>query len=102
MFDVVNGKTLKGGKEFADLKPGFPDGIRCDTDGNVWSSSGWGEAENYGVQVFAADGDLIGKIHLPEICANLCFGGVRKNRLFMCGSTSLYAVYVEAQGAQQP
>jgi gluconolactonase len=105
VFEVANGTRLKGGAVFADLKPGFPDGIRCDVDGNVWSSSGWGEVDNYGVLVFAANGsqgnlpgDLIGKIHLPEICANVCFGGLRKNRLFMCGSTSLYSVYVEAQG----
>ena len=52
--------------------------------------------------MFAPDGSLIGKINLPEICSNLCFGGVKRNRLFMTGSQSLYALYVETQGAQVP
>jgi gluconolactonase len=52
--------------------------------------------------VFASDGTLIGKIHLPETCANLCFGGAKKNRLFMAASQSLHAIYVETQGAQTP
>lgn len=101
-FDVVNGKRLKGGKEFINMKPGFADGIRCDRDGNLWSSSGWGNPKNNGVLVLTPEGDLIGQIHLPEPCGNLCFGGRAKNRLFMAGSQSLYAIYVEAQGAQWP
>jgi gluconolactonase len=84
------------------MSPGSSDGIRCDTDGNVWSAAGWGSAEFNGVHVFAPDGKLMGKIHLPETCANLCFGGAKKNRLFMAASQSLYAVYVDAQGAQLP
>jgi gluconolactonase len=102
VFDVVNGKRLRGGREFINMKPGFADGIRCDRDGNLWSSSGWGNPKNNGVLVLTPEGDLIGQIHLPEPCGNLCFGGRSKNRLFMAGSQSLYALYVEAQGAQAP
>jgi len=102
VYDVVDGVKLKNGRLFADMSSGSSDGIRCDTDGNVWSAAGWaGEGFN-GVHVFAPDGTLIGKIHLPESCANLCFGGAKKNRLFMAASQSLYAVYVDAQGAQIP
>jgi len=103
VFDVVsNGAKLRGGREFINMKPGFADGIRCDRDGNLWASSGWGSPKNNGVLVLTPSGDLIGQIHLPEPCANLCFGGRSKNRLFMAGSQSLYALYVEAQGAQWP
>ena len=75
---------------------------RPDRDGNLWASAGWGGPDSNGVWCYAPDGDLIGKIHLPETVANLCFGGLKKNRLFMAASQSLYAVYVEALGAQQP
>jgi gluconolactonase len=101
VFDV-KGARLKNGRVFADMKPGFADGIRTDIDGNLWSSSGWGGPETNGVYCFAPDGHLIGKIHLPEPASNLCFGGLKKNRLFMTASQSLYALYVEAIGAQQP
>jgi gluconolactonase len=102
VYDVVDGVRLKNGRMFANMSPGSSDGIRCDVDGNVWSAAGWaGEGYN-GVHVFASDGTLIGKIHLPETCANLCFGGAKKNRLFMAASQSLYAIYVETQGAQTP
>jgi gluconolactonase len=101
VFDVADGK-LKNGKVFQDMKPGFADGIRCDVDGNLWSSAGWAGAGFDGVHCFTPAGELIGKIHLPEPCANLCFGGPKKNRLFMCGSTSIYAVYLQAHGAQRP
>jgi len=102
VYDVVDGMRLKNGRQFVNMSPGSSDGIRCDVDGNVWSAAGWvGEGYN-GVHVFAPDGKLIGKIHLPETCANLCFGGAKKNRLFMAASQSLYAVYVETQGAQTP
>lgn len=101
VFDVQNDK-LTNGQIFVDMKPGFADGIRCDKDGNLWSSSGWGNPEDDGVKVFAPEGDLIGKIHLPEPCSNLCFGGRMKNRLFMTGGMCLYALYVETQGAQTP
>jgi gluconolactonase len=78
--------------------PGWADGIRCDTEGNVWCGFSGGAAED-GVAVFAPDGTLIGRILLPERCANICFGGVKRNRLFMAASQSIYSLYVEAQGA---
>ncbi len=102
VYDVVDGARLKNGRMFVDMSPGSSDGIRCDIDGNVWSAAGWGPENFNGVHVFAPDGTLIGKIHLPETCANLCFGGAKKNRLFMAASQSLYAVYVGTEGAQLP
>jgi gluconolactonase len=102
VYDVVDGIRLKNGRMFANMSPGSSDGIRCDVDGNVWSAAGWAREGYNGVHVFAPDGTLIGKIHLPETCANLCFGGAKKNRLFMAASQSLYSVYVETQGAQTP
>jgi gluconolactonase len=78
---------------------GMADGIRCDTDGNVWASAGWVGAGYDGVHVFAPDGVRIGQIRLPEICSNVCFGGPRRNKLYMTASQSVYAVYVEARGA---
>jgi gluconolactonase len=98
----VDGVRLKNRRLFANLSPGSSDGIRCDVDGNVWSAAGWGPESFNGVHCFAPDGKLIGRIHLPETCANLCFGGVKKNRLFMAASQSLYAVYVGTEGAQAP
>ena len=102
VYDVEDGVRLKNGRMFANLSPGSSDGIRCDVDGNVWSAAGWGGESFNGVHVFAPDGKLMGKIHLPETCANLCFGGAKKNRLFMAASQSLYAVYVNTEGAQTP
>jgi len=102
VYDVVDGVRLNGRKLFADMSPGSSDGIRCDVDGNVWSAAGWGADGFNGVHIFAPDGKLIGKIHLPETCANICFGGAKKNRLFMAASQSLYAVYVGTEGAQTP
>ena len=100
----VDGMALKNGRQFCSMDlpgkgAGLADGIRCDTDGNVWSSAGWVGAGYDGVHIFAADGQRIGQILLPEICSNVCFGGTKRNRLFMTGSQSLYAVYVEAIGA---
>ena len=94
---------LRNGRVFAeDFAPGFTDGLRVDVDGNVWCSMGWADPGEDGVRCYAPDGDLIGKIHLPETCANLCFGGKKRNRLFMCASTSIYSLYVDVQGAQLP
>lgn len=101
VFDVEHGK-LTNGRVFVRMNPGGSDGIRADLDGNIWSAAGWGGAGFDGVHCFAPDGTLIGRIHLPEACANLCFGGVKKNRLFMTASQSLYSIYVEALGAQTP
>lgn len=103
----IEGARLKNGREFASMKmslngkdvAGLADGIRCDRDGNIWAGAGW-VGEGYdGVHIFAADGRRIGQIVLPEVCSNVCFGGPRRNRLFMTASRSLYAVHVEAQGA---
>ena len=102
VFDVVDARKLQGGQIFADMSPGFADGMRTDRDGNLWSSRGWAGAGTDGVHCLTPDGELIGRIILPEPCANLCFGGVRKNRLFMTCSQSLYSLYVEAIGSQSP
>jgi len=102
VYDVVDGMRLTNKRQFVNMAPGSSDGIRCDVDGNLWSAAGWGGDGYNGVHAFAPDGTLIGKVHLPETCANLCFGGAKKTRLFMAASQSLYAVYVEAQGAQMP
>ena len=100
--DVAAGK-LSNGQVFADdFKPGFTDGMRCDTDGNVWCSMGWADPKEDGVRCYAPNGDLIGKIHVPETVANLTFGGIKRNRLYICGSTSVYACYVNTQGAMKP
>jgi gluconolactonase len=102
VYNVVDNARLTDGRLFCDMAPGTSDGIRCDIDGNLWASAGWAGDGYDGVHIFAPDGDLIGKIHLPEVCSNLCFGGLKRNRLFMTGSQSIYAVYVEAQGSQIP
>ena len=102
VFDVTPDNRLENGRLFVDMMPGMADGIRCDEDGNIWAAAGWVGPGFDGVHCYAPDGTRIGQIHLPEICANLCFGGVNKNRLFMAGSQSIYAVYVETAGAQQP
>ena len=99
VYDVVDdGTKLANGRVFFDATPGYADGIRCDTEGNVWAGFSGGEEQD-GVAVFAPDGKLIGRVLLPERCANLCFGGVKRNRLFMAASQSIYSLYVEAQGA---
>ena len=77
---------------------GTPDGLRIDVDGNLWCGWGMGSAELDGVAVFNPAGQLIGRIDLPERCANLCFGGRHRNRLFMAASTSVYSLFVNTQG----
>lgn len=128
VWDIVDGTKVANGREFCSMamelkvsaagsdsetlpaiRPadtgtttvaGFADGIRCDTDGNVWASAGWVGDGYDGVHIFAAeDGQRIGQIRLPEICSNVCFGGSKRNRLFMTASQSVYSVYVETQGA---
>jgi gluconolactonase len=99
VFDVSDdGTRLSNGRPFGDVGDGTPDGFRCDVHGNLWCGWGTGPDQN-GVVVFAPDGKMIGRIRLPERCANLCFGGVKRNRLFMAASQSLYAVYVNTEGA---
>jgi gluconolactonase len=99
VYDVVeDGTRVADGRVFFDASPGYADGIRCDTEGNVWAGFSGGEDQD-GVAVFAPDAKLIGRILLPERCANLCFGGLKRNRLFMAASQSIYSLYVEAQSA---
>ncbi len=99
MFDV-DGAILRRGRIFADgFAPGFTDGVRADADGNLWCSMGWADPKEDGVRCYAPDGDLLGKVHLPEACANLCFGGRKGHRLFMAASTSVYALYLNTTGA---
>jgi gluconolactonase len=106
-YDVVDGVKLARGREFTSMKlamssgefSGFADGIRCDVEGNLYAGAGWVGPGYDGVHVFAPDGVRIGQILLPEICANVCFGGPKRNRLFMTASQSLYAVYLETRGA---
>ncbi len=98
VFDVIDGERLGAGRVFCDFGSASPDGFRVDIDGNVWAAVAWGGAELDGVHVFAPNGDKIGAIHLPEGAANLCFGGVKRNRLFITASQSIYSLYVDAQG----
>jgi gluconolactonase len=98
VYDVVDDGTRAVNGRVFFATAGWADGIRCDTEGNVWCGFSGGESED-GVAVFGPDGKLIGRILLPERCANVCFGGVKRNRLFMAASQSVYALYVEAQGA---
>jgi gluconolactonase len=95
----ADGTTVGRGKVLIDAGPGgSPDGFRVDVDGNLWCGWGMGTAELDGVRVFAPDGRPIGHIALPERCANLCFGGRYRNRLFMAASHGLYSLYVNTQG----
>jgi gluconolactonase len=97
-FDVVGGATLANRRVHIDCGPGTADGMRCDVEGNLWCGWGMGSPELDGVVVFSPQGRMIGRIALPERCANLCFGGLKRNRLFMASSQSLYALYVNTQG----
>jgi gluconolactonase len=92
-FTVSDGGSLSGGQVFASIEPGLADGFRLDTDGNVWTSAG------DGVHCFSPNGDLLGKVRVPEVVSNLAFGGPKRNRLFITATTSLYSVYVGAVGA---
>jgi gluconolactonase len=104
VFDVGSDNKLSNGKLFTNfmidgVKCG-PDGVRCDVDGNLWCSSNAGRNVGYsGVTVWTPQGKLIGRIRLPEVCGNVCFGGPKRNRLFMAASQSLYSVYLATQGA---
>jgi gluconolactonase len=98
VYDVVeDGTKIANGRLFCAAEPGGSDGFRVDVHGNLWCAWSGGEAED-GVAVYAPDGKMIGRIMLPERCANLCFGGVKRNRLFMAASQSVYSVFVETQG----
>jgi gluconolactonase len=95
-FDVADDGKLKNSRVFATCDVGLFDGFRCDTEGRVWTSAG------DGVHCYAPGGDLLGKILVPEVVANVCFGGVKRNRLYICGTTSLYAVLTHVNGALVP
>jgi gluconolactonase len=104
VFDVSADGGVSGHRLFADFRIDgvqcSPDGVRCDVDGNVWCSSNAGRAVGYnGVTIWSPQARLLGRIRLPEVCGNVCFGGPKRNRLFMAASQSLYAVYVNTQGA---
>lgn len=98
-FDVTEEAKLRNQRVLIDAGPkGTPDGFRVDIHGNLWCGWGMGEAMLDGVHIFNPHGQLIGRIDLPERCANLCFGGVHLNRLFMAASTSVYSLFVNTQG----
>src|SRR5258707_689034 len=101
LYDVVDaGTRLSNGRVFLQAETGgTPDGFRLDVDGNLWMGWGMGSEALDGVNVFNSEAKLIGRIELPERCANLCFGGLHRNRLFMAASTSVYSLYVNTQGA---
>ncbi len=97
VFDVsADGAHLANARVFHKVEPGFTDGLRCDEDGNVWSSAG------DGVHCIGPSGDLLGKIEVPFVVSNLTFGGRHRSRLFICASHTLYAIYVNRRGAQRP
>jgi gluconolactonase len=93
-----NGTGLSGGKQFADFRPGFTDGIAAIPMATCWCGWGWGGPDTNGVRVHAPSGDLLAFLHTPEVISNLVFGGTKRNQLFMTGSTSIYAMYVNAVG----
>jgi len=93
-FAVAEDGSLAGGDVFADCTAGFFDGLRVDMQGRIWTSAG------DGVHCYEPDGSLIGKIHVPEVVANVCFGGPKRNYLYICGTTSLYGVRLPVNGAK--
>jgi gluconolactonase len=95
-FQVTEKGKLRGGEVLVEVAPGIPDGLRVDTEGNLWCT-----AED-GVHCFTKEGELIGKVLVPEVSANVVFGGPLRNRLFICATSSLYAIYTNVQGAQVP
>jgi gluconolactonase len=94
LFDVAEDGTLSGGEVFAQCTNGVFDGFRLDTEGRIWTSAG------DGVHVYDPDGTLLGKVLVPEVVANVCFGGPKGNRLFICATTSLYAILLPVNGAK--
>lgn len=94
VFDVADDLSLSGGDVFAECTAGVFDGFRLDTEGRIWSSAA------DGVHVYDPDGTLLGKVLVPEVVANVCFGGPKRNRLYICGTTSLYAILLPVNGAK--
>ena len=107
VYDVVDGVKLGKAVEFTKVSgaltdkdgKGGGDGVRCDVDGNVWASAGWSGDGFDGVHVFSPEGQRIGQIKLPETGSNLCFGGPKRNRLFITASQSIYSLHVNVRGA---
>jgi gluconolactonase len=95
-FRVSDGRRLSGGEVFATCGYGLFDGFRLDERGNIFTSAG------DGVHCYNAGGDLIGKLKVPEVVANVCFGTRLRNRLYICGTTSLYATYLRTNGVPYP
>ena len=95
VFDVRGGR-LEGGRVFAEVNPGLPDGFRLDAQGWIYTSS------LDSVQVYHPDGSLLGRIHVPEKVGNLCFGGTRRDQLYIAASSSLYRIVLRTQGIQRP
>ncbi|MEM7022865.1 MAG: SMP-30/gluconolactonase/LRE family protein [Pseudomonadota bacterium] len=96
-YDVgADGRALSGGDVMHRVEPGVADGIRCDRDGNIWTSAG------DGVHCLSPDGTLLGKIRIPETVSNVCFGGRAKARLFITATTSVYSVFLNRNGVQAP
>lgn len=95
-YKVNRGNRLSGGKLFADINPGIPDGFRCDTDGNIWTSAG------DGVHILSPSGVMIGKVKTPKVVANVCFGGVKNNWLFIACTDRMFLLHTMANGARRP
>ena len=95
VYDVV-GNSMDGGRHFHTIDPGASDGFRLDTDGNIWSSAA------DGVHCIDPEGRLMGKILVPELVSNVCFGGRNKHQLFITATTSLYSVILNREGLQRP
>jgi gluconolactonase len=98
VFDVNSGRTLSNRQVFFDLGDAMPDGFRVDIDGNIWTSAGWAGEGGDGVIILSPAAKKIGMIHTPEPVSNLCFGGAKRNRLFITAGQSLYSLYTDAQG----
>lgn len=96
VFDVVGGRTLAQGRRFVDVAPGLPDGFRFDQRGLLYTSS------LDSVQVYAQDGTKVGRIPVPEKIGNLTFGGINRDQLYICASTSLYRIRLNTRGVQLP
>jgi gluconolactonase len=94
VFQVAEDGSLDGGEVFATCTAGVFDGFRFDDEGRLWTSAG------DGVHCYEADGTLIGKVLVPETTANVVFGGLKRNRLYICATTSLYAVLLPVNGAK--
>ena len=96
VFDVADDGALGGGDVFHKVTPGCSDGFRIDSDGNIWTSAA------DGVHCISPEGVLLGKILVPELVSNVCFGGRGKQQLFMTATTSIYSIKLNRQGVQYP